>query len=167
MFTASDGTQIDITEHIAPENRAVIVLWPCMTGNTAMYRLPVNSFGEAGISTVQFNPRGHGNSEGQFDLELCTRDLNEYLDRRAAETAGKGPLADAPRREKRIETPGQRARRKVVKQAIAEAARKKEAEKGKPGAAASPGERKGPRQPRPKWKRGPAAPSRRGRTSRH
>lgn len=79
MFTASDGTLIDITEHIAPENRAVIVLWPCMTGNTAMYRLPVGSFSEAGISSVQFNPRGHGNSGGQFDLELCTRDLNEYL----------------------------------------------------------------------------------------
>ena len=95
------------------------------------------------------------------------RDLNEYLDRREAETAGQGPPPEAPRHEKRIETPGARARRKAEKQAIAEAARKKEAEKGKAADAAKAGERKGARRPKPKWKRKPVNPPRGGRSSRH
>lgn len=70
------------------------------------------------------------------------RDLNDYMDRRAVEVAGQGPPPGAPRREKRIETPADRARRKAVKQAIAEAAR---------GI--------GPRQPKPAWKKGPQGPA--------
>jgi pseudouridine synthase len=96
------------------------------------------------------------------------RELNEYLDRRAEETAAAGPPPVAPRRAKRIETPSDRIRRRKAGQAIAEAARRKEAEKrAATDAAASSGERKGPRQPRPKWKRGPVSPSRGGRSSRH
>ena len=95
------------------------------------------------------------------------RDLDEYMNLRAAETAGQGPPSDVPRHEKRFETPAARARRKVVKQAIAEAARKKEIEKEKAAAEAKAAERKGPRRPRPAWKRGPVTPSRGGRSSRH
>lgn len=79
MFIVSDGTRIDIRENFTAGHRALIVLWPCMTGSTAMYRLPVKEFNDAGISVVQFNPRGHARSEGQFDLELCLGDLHEYL----------------------------------------------------------------------------------------
>jgi pseudouridine synthase len=86
------------------------------------------------------------------------RDLNEYIDRRAEETAGQGPPPDVPRHEKRFETPAERARRKAVKQAIAEAARKKEADKEKAAREAKLAERKGPRQPKPAWKRGPQGP---------
>jgi pimeloyl-ACP methyl ester carboxylesterase len=50
-----------------------------MTGNTDMYRMPASEFVNSGISVIQFNPRGHAGSEGQFDLELCIRDLHEYL----------------------------------------------------------------------------------------
>ncbi len=80
MFTASDGIQIDIRENPAPVQKAILVLWPCMTGNTDMYRLPVGDFNIAGISVVQFNPRGHAGSGGQFDLTRCIDDLNEYLE---------------------------------------------------------------------------------------
>lgn len=79
MFKTSDGIQIDIRENFVVGHRALIVLWPCMTGNTAMYKLPVAIFNNAGISVIQFNPRGHSRSEGQFDLNLCLRDLHEYL----------------------------------------------------------------------------------------
>lgn len=80
MFTASDSTIIDIKADLVPHHRGVLVLWPCMTGSTAMYRLPVKEFNSAGISTVQFNPRGHGESGGQFDVELCVSDLHQYLE---------------------------------------------------------------------------------------
>lgn len=80
MFTARDGTIIDIKADLVPRHRGVLVVWPCMTGITAMYRLPVKDFTGAGISVVQYNPRGHGRSEGQFDVELCVSDLHEYLE---------------------------------------------------------------------------------------
>jgi len=80
MFTASDGTKIDIKENIIPGHRSILVLWPCMTGSTNMYRLPAAEFNNAGISVIQFNPRGHADSGGQFDLQLCIRDIHEYID---------------------------------------------------------------------------------------
>ncbi|HPS59340.1 MAG TPA: alpha/beta fold hydrolase [Spirochaetota bacterium] len=80
MFTAPDGTLIDIKTDLVPHHRAVLVVWPCMIGSTAMYRLPVKDFNSSGISTVQFNPRGHGRSGGQFDVEQSISDLQAYLD---------------------------------------------------------------------------------------
>ncbi len=86
------------------------------------------------------------------------RDLNDYMDHRAEEVAGQGPPPDVPRRETRIESPADRARRKAVKQAIAEAARRKETEKQLAAREAKLGERKGPRQPKPAWKRPSKSP---------
>jgi 23S rRNA pseudouridine2605 synthase len=89
------------------------------------------------------------------------RELNEYMDRRAAEAAEKGPPPDVPRHEKRVETPGDRAKRKIIKQAIAQSARKKEVDKEKAAKEARDAERKGPRQPKPAWKKGSKAPGKR------
>jgi len=86
------------------------------------------------------------------------RDLNDYMDRRAAEVAEKGPPPEVPRRPKRIETEADRGKRKVIKAAIYDAARKKEIEKEKAAREAKLAERKGPRQPKPAWKRGPRGP---------
>lgn len=80
MYTAADGTLIDIKADLVLHHRAILVVWPCMTGNTAMYRLPLAGFINEGISVIQFNPRGHGESGGQFDVEQCISDLHEYLD---------------------------------------------------------------------------------------
>jgi pseudouridine synthase len=89
------------------------------------------------------------------------KELNDYMDRRAVEVAEKGPPPEVPHREKRIETPADRGKRKVIKQAIAEAARKKEVEKEKAALEAKLAERRGPRQPKPAWKRGPRGPGKR------
>lgn len=94
------------------------------------------------------------------------KDLNDYVNRREAETAGQGPPPDAPRREKRFETTGERVRRKAAKQAIAEAARRKRADTEKAGGAAEPAQGKKPRRPKPEWRKGPVTPSRGGRSSR-
>ena len=85
------------------------------------------------------------------------KELNDYMDRRAVEVAEKGPPPVVPRREKRIEAPGEREKRKAIKQSIYEAARKKEIEKEKAAREARDAERKGPRQPKPVWKRGAKA----------
>ena len=124
---------------------------------TKLRRVAIGSLELAGIEP----------GEWRYLTTKEVRDLNDYVDRRAAETAGQGPPPDAPRHEKRFETPGARARRKVAKQAIAEAALKKQAEKKKAGAGAKPAEQKGPRRPKPKRKKGPVTPSRGGRSSRH
>ncbi|HQT98599.1 MAG TPA: hypothetical protein PK416_12125, partial [Thermodesulfobacteriota bacterium] len=71
------------------------------------------------------------------------------------------PPADVPRRPKRFETPSDRSKRKIIKQSIDEAARKKEIEKEKAAAAARDAERKSPRQPKPEWKRGAKHPGKR------
>ncbi len=89
------------------------------------------------------------------------RDLNDYMDRRSAESAGHEPPADVPHHQKRIETPADRSKRKAIKQSIDEAARKKEIEKEKALPAARDAERKGPRQPKPAWKRGAKHPGKR------
>jgi hypothetical protein len=83
------------------------------------------------------------------------REMNGYMDRRAVEVAGQKPPADVPRPPKRFETPADRGKRKVIKQSINEAARKKEIEKVKAAVAARAVERKGPRQPKPAWKSPP------------
>jgi len=53
------------------------------------------------------------------------REMNAYMDRREVEVAGQKPPADVPRRPKRFETPADRGKRKVIRQSINEAARKK------------------------------------------
>jgi len=63
-----------------------------------------------------------------------------------------------PRPPKRFETPADRGKRKVIRQSINEAARKKEIEKENAAVAAKAAERKGPRQPKPPWKRGAKHP---------
>jgi hypothetical protein len=85
------------------------------------------------------------------------RELNEYLERRAAEVASQGPPPEVPRREKRIETQADREKRRAVRQAIYDAARKKEVEKEQAAREARDAEQKGPRQPKPAWKRGTKA----------
>jgi len=86
------------------------------------------------------------------------REMNVYMDRREVEVAGQKPPADVPRHPKRFETPADRGKRKAIKQSINEAARRKEIEKEKAAAAAKAAERKGPRQPKPAWKRGTKHP---------
>ena len=76
------------------------------------------------------------------------REMNAYMDRREVEVAGQKPPADVPRRPKRFETPSDRSKRKIIKQSINEAARKKEIEKEKAASASKGAERKSPRQPK-------------------
>jgi 23S rRNA pseudouridine2605 synthase len=91
------------------------------------------------------------------------RAMNDYMDRRVEELADR-PRPEVPHHGKRIESPADRARRKVVKDAIAEAARKKEIEKEKAAREAKSLERKGPRRPKPQWKRkkGPTGGKKKG-----
>jgi 23S rRNA pseudouridine2605 synthase len=82
------------------------------------------------------------------------REMNSYMDRREVEVAGQKKPADVPHHPKRIETFADRGKRKVIKESINEAARKKEIDREKAAAEARAAERKGPRQPKPAWKKG-------------
>ena len=75
--------------------------------------------------------------------------LNEYLVQREREVAEQEPPSDAPKRAKRIETPADRAKLKVVRRSIADAARRKEESKRKAPEAASADKRKVSRRPKP------------------
>ena len=103
--------------------------------------------------------------EWRYLMPKEVRLLNEYLIQREAEAAEQGPPPDAPQREKRVETPADRAKRKAVKRIIAETARKKEESKEKAAEAASADERKGSRRLKPKWKKETVKPKRTRRSS--
>ena len=111
------------------------------------------------------------------------RDLKEYIDRRAAEVAAAGPPPSRVPHETRVEKPGEwrRAHPYVPRPKEPGAAgpaasprdRKDERRatgpgaypdgKARPGApVTASGERKGPRQPKPEWKRPPKAPGGKG-----
>jgi pseudouridine synthase len=121
----------------------------------------VTKLRRVGIGTLELT--GIEPGEWRYLTAKEVRDLNEYMDRRAQDVAGQGPPPDVPRHGQRVETAADRAKRKAVKQAIAEAARRKEIEKEKTAREAKLGERKGPRQPKPAWKRGQKPPgSRKG-----
>ncbi len=90
------------------------------------------------------------------------RDLSDYMDRRSEEVAGQGPPPEVPRHPRRTETPADRAKRRTVKDAIAQAARKKAVVGERAAREARDTERKKPRQPKPAWKKGPRIPEKYG-----
>ena len=63
-----------------PENpKACLIVWPCMGGAVQMYRTPVESFTAQGLACILYNPRGHGRSEGEMEIQAMTSDLNEII----------------------------------------------------------------------------------------
>ncbi len=78
-FLTGDGTSLEILQSPVEEPRATLLMWPCMGGSVRMYRCPVDLFNKAGVSVIQFNPRGHGESGGQFVPEDAIADLGDYL----------------------------------------------------------------------------------------
>ncbi len=79
IFFTSDETDIEVIADYIENPIATLVIWPCMGGSVLMYRCPVEQFNKAGISVIRFNPRGHGNSSGQFVPEAAIADLNEFI----------------------------------------------------------------------------------------
>lgn len=78
-YRARDGIVLEIAHHRAPREKKVLIVWPCTGGAFQMYRAPVSSFTERGISVVLFNPPGHGSSGGERNYKAAIHYLTEYL----------------------------------------------------------------------------------------
>ncbi len=78
-FLTSDGVQLEVLGSVPENAGACLIVWPCMGGAVQMYRVPVEKFAAAGVACILYNPRGHGRSGGQMEIETALSDLEEIL----------------------------------------------------------------------------------------
>lgn len=79
LHTTGDGIKLEIVCERADHEKAILLVWPCTGGAFQMYRTPVSSFIYNNISVIQFNPPGHGRSEGQMNYEKAMQYFKEYI----------------------------------------------------------------------------------------
>lgn len=70
-----DGARIEINAVIPPDPICCIVVWPCSMCSFRIYRMPAERFASSGIGVLEFNPRAHGGSGGDFDYHASFADL--------------------------------------------------------------------------------------------
>lgn len=78
-FLAGDGVRLEILGVIPENPKACLILWPCMGGAFQMYRMPVEEFTAHGCACILYNPRGHGHSEGDMEIQAALGDLDEII----------------------------------------------------------------------------------------
>ncbi|MCE9499280.1 MAG: alpha/beta hydrolase, partial [Leptospira sp.] len=76
-FRSTDGTFIEAVFHEAVNEKSLIIQLPCVGGNALAYRISKKELVNENISLLQFNPRGHGKSEGVLDFSKVRGDFNE------------------------------------------------------------------------------------------
>ena len=79
MFEAEDNTKLDIIVDKSKIGEKLILVWPCVGGNTRLCMIPVKDLNAMGYSVIQYNPRAHGNSGGQMSLRVGIKDLYYFL----------------------------------------------------------------------------------------
>lgn len=79
LYKTTDDVEVELIIENAENPEAVSVIWPCTMGDVRMYRVPTEAFAEKGHSTIQYNPRGHGNSGGQFNIRDAVADLLSFI----------------------------------------------------------------------------------------
>lgn len=78
-FLTEDGVRLEVLG-VVPENPKVcLILWPCMGGAVQMYRMPVEEFTAHGCACVLYNPRAHGLSEGELEIQAALSDLERII----------------------------------------------------------------------------------------
>jgi pimeloyl-ACP methyl ester carboxylesterase len=78
-FLTGDGVQLEVLGTVPENPPACLIVWPCMGGAVQMYRVPVAKFISLGCACILYNPRGHGRSEGQMEIETALSDLDEII----------------------------------------------------------------------------------------
>ncbi|HOO34526.1 MAG TPA: alpha/beta fold hydrolase [Smithella sp.] len=78
-FMTKDGVRLDISGAVPENARTCLIVWPCMGGAVQMYRVPVEKFTDQGCACILYNPRGHGRSEGELEIQTALNDLDEIL----------------------------------------------------------------------------------------
>lgn len=78
-FLTGDGVRLEILGAVPENAGACLIVWPCMGGAVQMYRVPVETFTSRGCACILYNPRGHGRSEGEMEIQAMSRDLDEII----------------------------------------------------------------------------------------
>ena len=78
-FLTKNGVRLEVLGAVPEHARACLVVWPCMGGAVQMYRVPVEKFAAFGCACILYNPRGHGRSEGQMEMQAALSDLDEII----------------------------------------------------------------------------------------
>lgn len=76
-ISGTDEVRLEIDAVLPFHPKCYLVVWPCSMCSCRIYRLPADRFASSGIGVLQFNPRGHGKSEGNFSYEESFKDLKE------------------------------------------------------------------------------------------
>ena len=74
-YLTRDNVKLKLFVENTENPKGLILVWPCTLGDVRMYKVPARQFAQKGYKTIQFNPRGHGNSQGQFDIDNSIKDL--------------------------------------------------------------------------------------------
>ena len=78
-FRTSDGVQLEVLGSLPENARGCLIVWPCMGGAVQMYRVPVENFTARECTCILYNPRGHGRSEGELEIQSALNDLDEII----------------------------------------------------------------------------------------
>ncbi len=78
-FLTGGGVQLEVLGAVPENAGACLIVWPCMGGAVQMYRVPVEKFTAGRCACILYNPRGHGRSGGQMEIETALSDLEEIL----------------------------------------------------------------------------------------
>lgn len=79
FFKTDDSIKIELIIEKAENPKNLILVWPCTMGDVRMYKTPAGAFAEKGFTSILYNPRGHGNSGGQFDIHDAINDLETFI----------------------------------------------------------------------------------------
>lgn len=78
-FLTRDGIRLEVLGAVPENPKACLIVWPCMGGAVQMYQVPVDKFTAHGCACILYNPRGHGHSEGEMEIQAMSNDLEEII----------------------------------------------------------------------------------------
>ena len=78
-FLTGDGIRLEVLGAVPENPKACLIVWPCMGGAVQMYRVPVEKFTVNGCACILYNPRGHGRSDGEMEIQAMSNDLEEII----------------------------------------------------------------------------------------
>ena len=74
-----DNINIELIIEKALNPKGIVLVWPCTMGDVRMYRMPAELFSDKGYTSILYNPRGHGNSDGQFSILDAINDFQSFI----------------------------------------------------------------------------------------
>lgn len=79
FYKTPDDINIELIVEEAENPKGIVLVWPCSMGDVRMYRTPTDTFSDKGYTSILYNPRGHGNSGGQFEIQNAINDFQSFI----------------------------------------------------------------------------------------